>query len=78
MKQGQIPYRMGDVVKKVKKTSWFCKVGEIFIIDQVVMDGKSFNYSTNKSAWHDHESFELVRESDLESLKQLRKSMEEE
>lgn len=76
-KQPTIPFRTGDVVKKVKKTSWFCNVGEEHIISKVSRQGTDWEYGTNRSAWHDHESFELVREADVESLRQLVKDLDE-
>lgn len=71
------PFNFGDVVKKVKKTSWFCVIDEEHIITQIEWSQGEWEYGTNHSAWHDHESFELVRESDQESLRQMVDSLEE-
>lgn len=70
------PFRVGDVVKKVKKTSWFCKLGVEHIIVKTEFSQGDWEYVTDHSAWHDHSSFELVREADEKSLRKVAKYYE--
>ena len=65
------PFRMGDVVLVNGDK-------EEHIIHKVDFDGGSFEYATNRSAWHGHRHCTLVKKCDRASLSQLRKDIEEE
>lgn len=74
-----LPFRMGDVVKLESKTT----KGRVFgkgthIIHQVQFGEKTFEYSTNRMAWLQHEELVLVEAANAASLAQLKKSIEDE
>lgn len=66
------PYRMGDVVR-IKGDG-----DEEHVIDTVSLSGGDYEYSTNRSAWHDHDALEFVRECDEASIAVLIASQEAE
>jgi len=69
-------FKVGDVVKYIKRKHRCWKYGEEHIIRKAEYNGKGeFQYSTNHGAWFDDDDFELVRPADLESFAQLDKDL---
>jgi hypothetical protein len=71
------PFRVGDEVEIVKSER-LSEIGQTHIIGGVNIESNSYEYSTDRAAWFDHDQFKLIRECCAETIAKLRQSIQDE